>query len=344
MILSIIIPVFNSEKFIERCVKSLMRQNLDNDNFEILLIDDGSKDDSYAICKKMADLHDNVKAYHKENGGTGDTRNFGFDKFSGKYVYFLDVDDYLAYNTLAILIDCLEKNKLEILCFQSLKTTSTDLTESQTPLEHKKVEVMDGIEYIAKNGFQFEVWRYIINTEFLFKTNLRYESERLLEDSYFTVRLFIASKRIAMIPLDVHRYVQEPTSALHRPDKVQGQRILNDLEILAGQYDSLIKKYESLDHPYKDPFIRELEAKKQFFVYYSVVRSYSGDVEFENVWQMLQRMKKIKAYPFNKIADESDSLANKLQFIFNRRPLLYIFFKGVRPLSSFKNKFKGRKN
>ena len=344
MILSIIIPVFNSKKFIERCVDSLMRQNLNKDEFEIFLIDDGSKDNSYAICQRLADIHENVKAYSKKNGGTGDARNFAFNKISGKYVYFLDIDDYLADNTLPLILDCLEKHSLEILCFNSIKTTSADLIQSETPRGPLEVDVMDGIEYIAKNGFQFEVWRYIINTEFLFNIGLRYESDRLLEDSFFTVRLFIASQRMAKMPLDVHRYVQEPTSALHNPDKAQGQRIISDLEILAGQYDVLIHKYKSIDHNFKQAFIEELKAKKQFFIYYCVVRSYSGSVSFNEVWEMLQRMKKIDAYPFDRIATENDPLAKKLQFIFNRKPLLYIFFKGVRPLSSLKNKFKAKQN
>ncbi|WP_031428737.1 glycosyltransferase [Flavimarina sp. Hel_I_48] len=342
MTLSIIIPVYNSEKFIERAVASLMRQNLNEDQFEILLVNDGSKDDSLKICKHLEHNHTNIHAYTKENGGTGDTRNFGLDRASGKYIYFLDVDDYLADDTLPKVLKNLEENELDIITFQSIKTTSIDRNKSQpiNPIEGNS-NVMDGICYLAKNSFDFEVWRFITNRKFLIKTDLRFESDRLLEDAYFTIRLYMAARRAMKLPLDVHRYVQESTSALHRTGEEQNNRIINDLVVIASQYENLINEYKNIDHICKSGFLEVLERKKQFFIYYSVVRAYSGNVPFERVWSMLQQMKKIDAYPFDKIETMDDPLAKKLQYIFNRKALLYILFNGFRPVLNLKKKLRG---
>lgn len=341
MILSIIIPVYNSEKFIERAVASLKRQNLNEDQFEILLVNDGSKDDSLKICQQLERAHNNIFAYDKENGGTGDTRNFGLDRASGKYIYFLDVDDYLADDTFPQVLKHLEDKELDIITFQSIKTTSIDHNKSQpSNLIESDLNVMDGICYLANNSFDFEVWRFIANREFLIKSNLRFESDRLLEDAYFTVRLYIAAGRAMKLPLDVHRYMQESTSALHRTGEEQNNRIINDLVAIASQYENLINKYKNIDHKCKTHFLEVLERKKQFFIYYSVVRAYSGNVPFERVWTMLQQMKKIDAYPFDRIETTDDPLAKKLQYIFNRKALLYILFNGFRPVLNLKKKLR----
>lgn len=268
MKLSIIIPVYNAENFIARCIDSLMHQNLDAAHYEILLIDDGSQDRSYTVIKEMERAHTNVRGFHKQNGGVADARNYGIDRASGTYLYFLDNDDYLAHNTLPLLLETMEQNRLDLLCFNSIKTTEVDRIKSDTTLQTDNPEVMDGITYIAKKGLDSEVWRYIIRSEFLFATGIRFELDKALEDPIFTVRLFIAAKRMAKIPIDVHRYKQEPTSVINRSGKAHAERILADLGNLAIYYNNLIQEYKLIEHPYKNGFLKQLEAKKQFFVYY----------------------------------------------------------------------------
>lgn len=95
---SIIIPVYNAESFIHRCVDSVLRQN--NTEFELLLIDDGSKDKSGAICDEYAQKDPRVKVFHKENGGVSTARNLGIDKSTGEWITFIDADDWVEPNFL----------------------------------------------------------------------------------------------------------------------------------------------------------------------------------------------------------------------------------------------------
>ena len=104
MKLSIIVPVYNVEKTLKRCVDSILRQRLDN--YELLLIDDGSPDNSGAMADEMAD-NDRIKVYHKANGGLSDARNYGLERATGDYVTFVDSDDEIAQNTFPKLVKIL---------------------------------------------------------------------------------------------------------------------------------------------------------------------------------------------------------------------------------------------
>ena len=101
--ISVIVPAYNVEKYLDRCIKSILDQKFDD--FEVLLIDDGAQDSTSQICDKYATLDSRVKTYHKENGGLSDARNYGLDRMSGEYVTFIDSDDYIADNMLEEMLN-----------------------------------------------------------------------------------------------------------------------------------------------------------------------------------------------------------------------------------------------
>lgn len=105
--ISIIVPVYNTEKYLARCIESLIKQTYKN--IEIILVDDGSTDSSGSICKKYAANDNRIKYYYKENGGQGSARNIGIDKSNGDYIAFVDSDDYVEHNMYEILL----KNLIE---------------------------------------------------------------------------------------------------------------------------------------------------------------------------------------------------------------------------------------
>lgn len=114
-LVSIIVPVFNMEDTIESSVNSIRNQTYKN--IEIILIDDGSTDDSYSICKLMEKTDYRLKAYHTNNMGSGPARNYGIKKASGSYVYFPDADDYLDPNAIGILVEAASKGKYDLVVF-----------------------------------------------------------------------------------------------------------------------------------------------------------------------------------------------------------------------------------
>lgn len=112
--ISIVIPIYNGEKYINRCFKSIIKQTLSFEDFQIILINDGSLDNTEFVCKKLEKKYKNVNYYYKVNGGVSSARNMGISKAKGKYILFLDHDDYLDNDYIELVYNFAEKNNLNI--------------------------------------------------------------------------------------------------------------------------------------------------------------------------------------------------------------------------------------
>ena len=115
--LSVIVPVYNAERFLERCITSLTNQTYKN--LEILLVNDGSKDDSLSICRRFAQQDDRIKVLDKPNGGASSARNLGLKHATGDYIGFCDADDFQDADTFETLIHIMEENNLPTIEFLS---------------------------------------------------------------------------------------------------------------------------------------------------------------------------------------------------------------------------------
>lgn len=111
-LISIIIPVYNIEKYLERCVKSVCGQTYKN--LEILLVDDGSSDGSGALCDKLAGEDERIRVFHKENGGSSSARNLGISQARGEYIGFVDSDDYISENMYELLVGAVQEYRAQI--------------------------------------------------------------------------------------------------------------------------------------------------------------------------------------------------------------------------------------
>ena len=120
-IISIIVPVYNTEEYLDKCILSIMAQTYAD--FELLLIDDGSTDSSGSICDKYAAQDSRVRVFHKENGGVSRARNLGIDNSKGDYLLFLDSDDWLASDTFEILHRTLEREDADCVIFGFYQTS-----------------------------------------------------------------------------------------------------------------------------------------------------------------------------------------------------------------------------
>lgn len=113
-LLSIIVPVYNVQGYLHDCIESLMEQNMDNHLYEIILLNDGSNDKSGEIVSSFSKLYENIRGYHFENSGLGATRNKGIKLAKGKYIAFLDSDDFVPKKAYSSLIESAEFNNAEI--------------------------------------------------------------------------------------------------------------------------------------------------------------------------------------------------------------------------------------
>lgn len=241
---SVIIPVYNVEKYIDRCLKSIISQNYDD--LEIIVVDNGSTDSSGSICDTYANEHSNISVYHVENHGVGSARNFGLSKARGEFIYFVDSDDYLVGNLFAEFEDKLVLD-LDLAVFSYYDSFEEDLTEKQRTeksLPFKGNYDKDGFIKIFKELFLsnmlYTVWNKIYRREFLLENNLSFEQYELGEDVRFNLNVYRNVNRVYLSQESYYVYVigrKGSAMSSYNPKRLQYQ--LQELKLV----DSLLKDW-----------------------------------------------------------------------------------------------------
>ena len=300
MKLSIIIPLYNKEKYFDRCIGSLLAQDLKSSEYEIIIVDDGSTDSSFSIAKNYAAKYENIHSYSQKNGGPGTARNKGLESAKGDYVYFLDADDYIASNVLKSLLKISELNKLEVLGFNTKYVSDGTFTDSLTEKpQDLKVQVTTGMDYIANNGFRNEAWWYIIKKSFLIDSNIKFIEGRFLEDSIFTASLFLKAKTLSKVNFDVHRFVKVENSATTNTKPTHTLKFINDLVFAIEKLDVLIKSLDSSKANYI-AIVKAYNRKKQAFAFSLLIKAFRCPIlKFYHLKKILFKLNKLGAYPIN---------------------------------------------
>lgn len=213
MILSIIVPTYNVEDYIERCLRSLLNQNLNKNLYEIIVVNDGTNDRSAEIAAEIAKTNKQIVVINQVNGGLSNARNTGIRNANGKYLLFVDSDDYLTPNVLADMVAFTEQNVLEIAMF-SHKLIEINKNEILYEVPSAVSEVMHGMDLFFKRTVDCAC-QYIINSEFLKSNNLYFHDEaRFLEDAEWSGRLFCMASRAAYKNIIFYNYELRPGSLI----------------------------------------------------------------------------------------------------------------------------------
>lgn len=332
MLLSIIIPCYNMELYLEDCIESLLKQGMKTSSYEVIIVNDESKDRTLEIANRYSKEHSQIKVIDKKNGGVGAARNTGFDLAKGEYIYFLDPDDFLAECTLPNLLEIAKNKQLDILTFDTKSVVTKKYPTSETKnVDFKDISVYDGITYIAKRKHQNEVWWFLINREFMLETGIRFIEGRWMEDAILTSELFCVANKIAHIDYDVHRYRILPTSAMRNKSPEHYNKVIYDNANAAHVFDDLIKRIPT-NHTYSKDCINRLKTRQQSFVFFLMVRLMKSDIPISKIPQMLIGFEKIGAYPLNNFLgpDYHGRAFSFLVYIFNHKKLISPFIKVFR--------------
>lgn len=215
MKITIIIPVYNGAKFIEKCLDSVYKQGLNRDSFEVLAINDGSTDESESIINEYAKKVDNVKLVNKENGGVSTARNMGIEAAKGDFVLFLDADDELVEGSLQLVYDYLCENSGVdmVVTKQSRHNGLTERIINNAQNLQEKV-VYTGVETYKKGYVRSNAGGAICSTEFLHKTGLRFPTGiKNGEDTIFFGLIHVYAKEIVLLNVLLYRINEVPGSA-----------------------------------------------------------------------------------------------------------------------------------
>lgn len=207
---SIILPVYNVKKYLNRCVDKLLCEKFKN--FEIILVDDGSTDGCYNICDEYVEKDSRISVIHKENGGLSSARNEGFKTAKGKYIFWLDSDDYIVQDALSILYNHLKDNNVDIIKYNYIKQPINEPEYSVLePGIYNKEEICNSVLKLAiesTGSFIWSVWSHIYKREFLIKNSLSFISEREIgsEDYLFNLQSYLRAKNILVIKDTLYNY------------------------------------------------------------------------------------------------------------------------------------------
>lgn len=264
---SIIVPVYNAgEEFLRRCIRSVLAQ--DDADYELILVDDGSTDNSGAICDEYAAIDARVHAIHKQNGGVTTARNIGVDAATGKWLLFIDNDDWIADDTLSILRSLVGETAYDFVLFDS-----NQIREDGICSVNKTVEYVDGtiltddqkrlmlLDTIA-TGYHnrqtgvgiYTVWCKLISREFMLQNHIRfYEDMTIADDVMFNVDCWVHSTGQVL-------YVERALYQRYNYTKSDSYRWHS--EIVENDRNFLQHMHQSLGDLVKDPDIKEALYKR----------------------------------------------------------------------------------
>lgn len=191
---SVIIPVYNVENWLDECLESVVNQTYKN--LEIILIDDGSTDHSGEKCDQWAMIDERIKIIHKKNGGLASARNAGLEKTTGQFVTFVDSDDYIELETIECMLNSMHKESADIVCcavnkiINRKKVTSREVNEERV---YVKEELLDGF-YYYQDGLCGSVWNKLFDIKLF--DNIRFLNGLNSEDYYVLFLIYLKAKKM----------------------------------------------------------------------------------------------------------------------------------------------------
>lgn len=239
--ISVIVPVYNTEKWLERCITSIQRQTWQN--LEIIIVDDGSTDESGQVAERLAQADSRIKVFHKPNGGASTARNMGIDNASGEYIGFIDSDDYIDPEMYARLMELIRQEDLLM-----AQTSRNGINEAGKVLVDiyvppKETTVMESYAYIRElllhRGDASFCTKLIKASLF---TDERFPEGVLNEDFHLLMRLLPKVERIAVLAETYYHIFHRPDSTTRKRSQEEFPRVFLDIVDNADMMEAIIAR------------------------------------------------------------------------------------------------------
>lgn len=230
MKLSIIVPVYGVANYLCKCIDSLLEQDIED--YEIILVDDGSPDECPNICDEYAEKNTNIKAIHQENKGLSEARNTGTRVAQGNYIMYVDSDDYLQPNVLGALMEQVKRDQLDVLRFryQNVRESGEAFAPYKDMTNYNDYSSIptDGLTFLNERmGTQCYAWQFLLKTELALKE--LFTRGIYFEDTDWTPRMLLRAKRVASTDLVVYNYLwREGSITLSQKDIAKQRKQLQD--------------------------------------------------------------------------------------------------------------------
>lgn len=239
--ISIIVPIYNTEKYLERCFQSLINQSYEN--LEIILINDGSNDNSLDICNKYKEKDDRIIVINKKHSGVSDSRNIGIKRATGDYIGFVDSDDYIHKDMFKNLIDGTQKYNCDISMCDLVETFNIKDEFKKYNLKFIKMDKKQALEQLL---YDKNIGNYVMVK--LFKKELfdgiEFPFGKIYEDISTTYKLFNKANNILYIPIPMYHYYQRNDSLVNN---ITTESIQQYIHAVFERYYDIKNNFKDLD-------------------------------------------------------------------------------------------------
>lgn len=299
-LLSIIVPIYNVEKYVKDCLNSLLNQDVPSDLYEVICIDDGSPDNCAVIIDDYYKIYDNLTVIHHKNGGVSSARNRGLEIVTGKYIWFVDSDDLIANNSLSLVFEELRNQNYPDILYLGVKAFE-DGIQSEC-----RFEVLPNEQATPK----FLDWMFteIIRSKYITENNLRFDENVFFgEDDVFCVFVDQFITTIKRLNKVIYFYRQRDGSALHSA-------------ITENNFERYIKSFHS-DLQYSESYDFFWYKKDGVLKFFPNVMSFIAAQSFSKGNHYIKLLKKYNMFPMKKykgdlekwISNEKMSGAKKIR-------------------------------
>ncbi len=313
-LISFIVPVYNVQDYLAKCVDSILRCS--GFDFQCILVNDGSTDNSLEICRKYQ-KYDNIDIIDKANGGLSDARNAGLAKAIGKYVIFIDSDDFVTSENLNSLVMDIKNGKEFDILFNdyTIVSKSGAIINKINQANTEKIVYDNDLFYeiINKGGVLFNSWRYVFRRDFLADNDVSFKKGYLCEDVDFFVNTVIKAGKIAVVHKPYYNYVIDRENSIM--NVVSIKRVSNFYEIAENSINKLVHSKKKFA-----PQIIDRIVQSMIFT-------------LPNVWEVEKKYRKIavdcvksKAYVMKYTTDFKFKIICRLISLFGVRVVSFLFY------------------
>lgn len=217
--LSVIVPVYNAENYLSRCLDSLLDQGLGEGEMEIICVDDGSTDESLALLQRYADTYSAIKVFSQQNAGAGEARNIGLAHAEGDVLTFCDADDYLIPNGLRYILDRFWNDQIDVLCHASTTLDAQRLKNWKEENDPTGEIISEGSgRKIYERDPKYFVWNTLIRRTYIEDMGLRFQPMAMAEDACFLLELMMTDPRVIDVSSNIYRYTVNKQQVTRRRD------------------------------------------------------------------------------------------------------------------------------
>lgn len=290
MKLSIITTLYKSEPYIRKCLDSVLDQNLSYDDYELVIVDDGSPDNCVEIVKEYQAKYPNIVLISQVNMGLPEARNTGLRNVTGTYVTFVDPDDYVQPNVYGTLLEKIQQEELDILRYnytlieEESYESLPKFKESLLTVDYQD-NIVDGETFLGERlGFACYVWQFIFKTS-LFKENNIYFREKVFDDSDLLPRILLIASKVTSIDIHVYNYVLRKGSLVNVLNKAAALKKIDGFFFIITVYNDY---YTQADKTSVKKWFRSMIS-----VAYIGVLQTVANYDFENRKTHIKRFKEV---------------------------------------------------